>query len=78
MPNSLNLRPEDNEFIKSMRATIDEEMDDEFKAELLMDLEQGIANLSKMRVFGDSRIPQDIWADWEKNKLDSEDLANII
>ena len=43
-----------------------------------MDLEQGIGNLSKMRVLGDTRIPQDIWADWEKNKLDSEDLANII
>lgn len=78
MSKAVNLKPEDNYFIKSMRASIEEEMDDEFRAEMLMDLEEGIANLSKMRGIGDDRKPQDIWADWEQRKLDSEDLTNII
>lgn len=71
------LNPQDAEFIKAMKFSIEEEMDDEFKSELLMDLEQGVEFLKKKRGLGDDRKAQDIWEDWEKQKLETMDLNDI-
>ena len=78
MSDKTGLNQDDLEFIKSMRGSIEEEMDDEFKAELLMDLEQGMDYLRKTRQKGDSRKAADIWSDWEQQKLDIDNIENII
>ena len=78
MTDTAKLNNEDIEFIKAMRFSIEEEMDDEFKSELLMELEQGIEFLRKKRGEGDGRKSADVWSDWERQKLEIDNIEDLV
>jgi hypothetical protein len=78
MINMTNLNEEDQNFVSNMRVSIEGEMEPEFRDEMLLDLEVGVKYLSDARRNGDTRQAVEIWDEWERKKLENEDLEGIV
>ncbi len=78
MTNNNYLSDEDRDYIANMKVSIEGEMEPEFRDEMLLDLEVGIKYLSEARMNGDTRATVEIWDEWERKKLENEDLEGIV